>query len=367
MRCPECSKENPAEAAECAFCRCPLGQAATPAPPTDADRRQGGLGSRTSFLLLVVLAPAMLIVALFSGSPSLFIGFIVINVTTAAAPLLVAIGLAALVTRIARAHHQREALSGDGTIPPGATRPRTSGLALTSLVLPVLTVAAWIAVSLHLGDGKGGLWLLRLASPALALVAVGLIVGLVAVFQVVRKPNLLRGKRLAIAGIAVCLYTSSFVFLLLPRLHKVENTWRSNVCRYTNVKHLTRAIQMYRENWNDTFPPAGNWCDLVLPYVESEEIFVCPAAPGLRCGYAYNSALSRLRYDASTFSPSAIVIFESDAGWNAAGGPELLPAEPRHFGGDSYGFAGGDSFWTTRSRASDLQWQPILKEDLEHP
>jgi len=35
------------------------------------------------------------------------------------------------------------------------------------------------------------------------------------------------------------------------------------------------------------------------------------------------------------------VVFESDKGWNAHGGKELLPHTPRHSGGDMYGFAGG--------------------------
>jgi len=56
-----------------------------------------------------------------------------------------------------------------------------------------------------------------------------------------------------------------------------------------------------------------------------------------------------------------------------AGGPELLPDEPRHMGGDNYGFADGTVKWLarkklpdgTRAKAPDadwLIWEPVLKD-----
>jgi hypothetical protein len=62
-----------------------------------------------------------------------------------------------------------------------------------------------------------------------------------------------------------------------------------------------------------------------------------------------------------------VVVFESDAGKNAAGGPELLPDEPRHLGGDKYGFADGSARWLKRkpaggNRRGERAW---LKEPEE--
>jgi len=73
-----------------------------------------------------------------------------------------------------------------------------------------------------------------------------------------------------------------------------------------------------------------------------------------------------------------LAIFESDAGWNAVGGPQLLPDEPRHFGGDNYGFADGSVRWLPRKKlgtdsrgnpiwakepdADWVIWEPVLKD-----
>jgi prepilin-type processing-associated H-X9-DG protein len=54
-----------------------------------------------------------------------------------------------------------------------------------------------------------------------------------------------------------------------------------------------------------------------------------------------------------------VAIFESDRGWNAHGGPQLLPRNPRHVKGDNYGFADGHAKWYARkSEAIPGQSEP---------
>ena len=43
-------------------------------------------------------------------------------------------------------------------------------------------------------------------------------------------------------------------------------------------------------------------------------------------------------------------------GPRAHGGPELLPDEPRHYGGDNYGFADGHTVWLPRKKSPDGTW-----------
>jgi hypothetical protein len=206
-----------------------------------------------------------------------------------------------------------------------------------------------------------------------------------------------------------------------------------------NVRILVRAMQMYVAEWDDTFPVASKWSDSVRQYVTpaiqdlypspnmkyfeySGRPFVCPSAPGVRCGYAFNSELSGVKLSGVSDPQDTIVFFESDAGWNAAGGPDLLPSRPRHRatswiateGGadvpntwrptsrprptgphehraregsidvDLYGFADGrveqlrrrnasgflgDSTWVKQPDDADwVVWEPVLKEPEEgHP
>jgi hypothetical protein len=124
---------------------------------------------------------------------------------------------------------------------------------------------------------------------------------------------------------------------------------------------LAVAMRDYVEDHDGRFPPASRWCDSLNPYVESDAVFVCPAAPKLRCGYAYNAALSGLRYDVIEDADDIVAFFESDGGWNAAGGPELLVAKPRHGGVDQYAWTGGSVGPYRRGGDLELRWQPVLK------
>jgi prepilin-type processing-associated H-X9-DG protein len=97
----------------------------------------------------------------------------------------------------------------------------------------------------------------------------------------------------------------------------------------------------FAANNGERFPDARAWCDQLLPYVPDKEVFVCPSRPQLRCGYAFNSALGGVRYDSIKDPAKVVVIFETDRGWNAAGGPELLSAHDSRFPGYNIGFADG--------------------------
>ena len=117
----------------------------------------------------------------------------------------------------------------------------------------------------------------------------------------------------------------------------------------SSVKSIAVALQMYAGDY-DRFPPADGWCDRLTVYLRSEEVWRCPARPELRSGYALNSALAGMPYPGDTAKrwDKVVSVFESDQGWNAAGGREVLPPHPRHPGvgpgyamGDNYGFAGG--------------------------
>ena len=53
-----------------------------------------------------------------------------------------------------------------------------------------------------------------------------------------------------------------------------------------------------------------------------------------------------------------VVLFESDAGWNASGGVELMITQPRH--GDRWvvGYADGSVHQLTAAQLSTLKWNP---------
>jgi len=132
-----------------------------------------------------------------------------------------------------------------------------------------------------------------------------------------------------------------------------------------NLGQLSSAIRMYLGDWDDRFPPAATWCDDVMPYlaghVAPHAFLDCPSAPDLKSGYAFNARLSEQRRGALWNLKDTIVLFESDRGWNAKGGPEALPGMPRHSWRDAYGRQRGENYATALLDAQGVRMLPRKK------
>ena len=228
--------------------------------------------------------------------------------------------------------------------PPLAAAPppvKTSGLAITSLVLGVLGVFTCGVTAL-----------------------VGLILGIVAMAKVKNSGGKLGGNGIALAGVivsAIFLFMIPiFAAMLLPALAAAKQKAQQINC-LNNEKQLSLAVKIYSSDNTNQYPPAATWCDAIHPMVGSEKVFKCPAAnAAARCDYAYNAKLDGL--DESKVDPQTVVIFESDAGWNAHGGSELLPPSARHGrrAKNEYvvAFADGHVEVVPATRLDSLRWNP---------
>jgi len=137
------------------------------------------------------------------------------------------------------------------------------------------------------------------------------------------------------------------------------------------LKHqhaLLDAIVAYAREHGERYPPARDWCDRVRPYVKDPQAFVCPAARNRRCSYAFNAQLSELPTDTLADGHPVVLLFESDRGWNAAGGRELLVERPRHWDYlDVWTRVHGTAFSIStkpgiaRDDPSRVRWQPSVK------
>jgi prepilin-type processing-associated H-X9-DG protein len=96
-----------------------------------------------------------------------------------------------------------------------------------------------------------------------------------------------------------------------------------------------------------------------MPYVKNDKAYLCPKGkPGQRSHYAFNARLAgKGMKDVQTLAET-VLIFETDGGWNVSGGPELLPAKPRHSNGYVIGFADGHSEVVRPARLEKLRWEP---------
>ena len=236
----------------------------------------------------------------------------------------------------------------DGAAPPSlppaapvtasAAPPKMSGMAVTSLVLGILGIFTCGITAL-----------------------VGLILGIVALVKVKNSGGKLRGGGLALAGTIVSgiflFMLPIFAAILLPALASAHEKAQEINCM-NNEKQLALAVIIYSNDHTNHFPPAATWCDAIKTSVGSEYVFKCAVADSTnRCDYAFNAKLDGMTE--GKVNPKTVIIFESDAGWNANGGSELLPAKARHL--RKYyvvAFADGHVEAVTQSRLNTLRWNP---------
>jgi type II secretory pathway pseudopilin PulG len=145
--------------------------------------------------------------------------------------------------------------------------------------------------------------------------------------------------------------------MLLPALAAAKAKAQEINC-INNEKQLDLAVRIYAGDHNNQMPPAATWCDAIQTYVGSEKPFKCPAANATsRCDYAFNAKLDGLNQN--SINPETVVIFESDAGWNASGGSEMLAIRHHHHGGIFVvAFADGSVHAETESQLATLRWDP---------
>jgi prepilin-type processing-associated H-X9-DG protein len=226
---------------------------------------------------------------------------------------------------------------------PGAPSPfpagagNTSGLAIASLVLGII-----------------GLFLCGIGE------IVGLVLGIVALVKINQSGGALRGRGLAIAGIV--LSGLSFALLpavmLMPALTRAKAKAQSITCM-NHMKQLGLGLMMYSSDNQNQWPAADKWCDAISHSVGSEATFKCLAGPpGQRCHYAFNARLSGLPVNQIREPMRTVLAFETEGGWNQAGGQELVLNRPRHLGTVGVLFADGHVEMVRMTRLQSLRWDP---------
>jgi len=101
-----------------------------------------------------------------------------------------------------------------------------------------------------------------------------------------------------------------------------------------HAKQLGIALVTYVAEHQNRLPPAAAWCDAIKSYVGSSEqalaIFRCPELAGESCGFAFNSHGQNAPMHYFRHPTETVVLFESDGGWNRAGGIADVASSPRH-------------------------------------
>ena len=185
------------------------------------------------------------------------------------------------------------------------------------------------------------------------------ILGLVSIFKIEKSAGKLKGKGLAIAGVAVPAVVMPFALMLgilLPALARVRCVSYRMVCG-TNMSGLGKAMMIYSNDYDDKFPTSSKWCDLLIDHAEVSPLHLqCKGATEGPCNYAMNDNIDKLNINSAP--PDMVLLFETHPGWNQSGGPELLTTENHQDDGCTVLFVDGHVEFVRTHNLKNLRWTP---------
>ena len=233
-----------------------------------------------------------------------------------------------------------------GTGTPGyepQTPPKTSGLAIASLVLAIVGLCTVVTLP------------------------IALILGIIALVQMGKNPQL-RGQGMAIAGMVVCgfgIFTGAMMAaIMFPVFARAREAAQRTAC-LNNVKQLSMSLQMYAADYNEHFPSSDNWNGTLRPYFKNPRVLVCPSVKSKGPSYGMNDRIAGIA-TRDVISPGKVVsFFDSAPGINQSGGQELLPVPPRHLGGNNVSFADGHASYIEIGHK--LTWDPAAASGAVTP
>ena len=103
---------------------------------------------------------------------------------------------------------------------------------------------------------------------------------------------------------------------------------------------------------DDMYPTPSKWCDLLLEHADAtKNQFRCSGASEGPCNYAMNN-----RGLSAGSHPNRVMLFETSAGWNQSGGPEILTTENHQGEGCNILFADSRVEFVPTEDLNDLLW-----------
>lgn len=219
--------------------------------------------------------------------------------------------------------------------------PRTSGLAIASLVFGIL----------------GLICILPLVGSI-----VGLILGILALTSIQRSQGTVGGQTIATAGLVIS--AIGFVLLplagalVLPVMVQARENARQAECM-SNLRQLGLGTAMYTQDYDERMPLAASWADNLVPYIKNTELFRCRSdRSGQARSYAYNARLNAYPIGKVASPIMTAMLFDARGGaTNPSGGENDVAA--RHREGACIGFVDGHVRWLSAdSVGSETVWDP---------
>jgi prepilin-type processing-associated H-X9-DG protein len=220
------------------------------------------------------------------------------------------------------------------------TGVKTSALAIWSFVLAIIGLFTFMLTAL----------------PAL-------ICGIIGLVKISKSKGQLKGTGLAITGIVIPTISAIFLpilmillAILMPALGNVKPLAQRIMC-VANLSSLGTTMTVYTEDHNDMYPPADNWCALLIADGnESPFEFICPGSSAVKGESSYAININVAGKKISGIPPDTVVLFETNPGVNPAGGPEILSTKNHQNNGCNILFADGHPKFVKTADFPTLRW-----------
>ena len=217
---------------------------------------------------------------------------------------------------------------------------RTSTLAIWSFVLAMIGLFTFMLTAL----------------PAL-------ICGIIGLVKIGKSKGQLKGTGLAVAGTAISSLgvISLPIFMmtlaiLMPALGNVRQLVQRTMC-LTNLSGLGKAVMVYTKDYDDTYPPADSWCNLLVTDGNAlPDKFICPGSVAVKGESSYAINVNVAGKKVSEVSPDTVLLFETNPAANPAGGPEILSTDNHQRDGCNVLFADGHVKFIKSEELKDLRW-----------
>jgi hypothetical protein len=129
----------------------------------------------------------------------------------------------------------------------------------------------------------------------------------------------------------------------------------------SNLRQIAFGLKLYLQDYDEKYPPADKWCDVMRPYVKNEAVFNCPATIDGKLGYAMNWKLSRTPATKVANPGYTVLIYEaSTLAWNqCSDGADLaFRHTQRETIGANYAYTDGHIKWQPKEETQNFRLLP---------
>jgi hypothetical protein len=213
----------------------------------------------------------------------------------------------------------------------------------------------------HLDNDKLQRWIM----PALVILIIAwlflnflaFITALVGLWEIRKHKGRLTGTGKSLSGIAISLLVIVPIFLFVIYVNHIIGLME---CA-NNMSVLRNGIFLYAEKFNEKYPEPNKWCDLLIEFEDlNKKQFRC------KCYNCKNDQLwssFAINPYCNIRCPNGIVLlFETKAGWNQHGGPELLTLNNHNGKGTNILFNDGTVRYIRKGEIGKLKWKAEANE-----